>query len=92
MLNVCFPFSLRHKAADFYLRLIYNFFLFLSDKLDTNAMFENSLSAKEKIISDLNMELHNLETTLSNERDYHLNELKKLKALINEKVIILVFI
>lgn len=56
-----------------------------SDKLDTNAMFENSLSAKEKIISDLHMELHNLETTLSNERDYHLNEFKKLKALINEK-------
>ncbi|XP_075486845.1 protein CASP [Primulina tabacum] len=56
-----------------------------SDKLDTNAMFENSLSVKEKIISDLNMELHNLETTLSNERDFHLNELKKLKALINEK-------
>ncbi|XP_073122701.1 protein CASP isoform X1 [Henckelia pumila] len=56
-----------------------------SDKLDRNAMLEISLSAKEKIISDLNMELHNLETSLSHERDYHLNELKKLKALINEK-------
>lgn len=56
-----------------------------SDKLDRNAMLENSLSAKEKIISDLNMELHNLESTQSHERDYHLNELKKLTALINEK-------
>ncbi|KAI3457758.1 hypothetical protein Pfo_014421 [Paulownia fortunei] len=56
-----------------------------SDKLDANTMLENSLSAKEKIISELNMELHNIETTLSTEREYHLNELKKLKALLNEK-------
>ncbi|KAK4437538.1 protein CASP [Sesamum alatum] len=56
-----------------------------SDNLDANTMLENSLSAKEKIISELNMELHNIETTLSNEREYHLNELKKLKTLLNEK-------
>ncbi|KAE9463951.1 hypothetical protein C3L33_04196, partial [Rhododendron williamsianum] len=36
-----------------------------SDDMDSNSMLESSLSAKEKIISDLNMELHNLETTLS---------------------------
>ncbi|PIN11084.1 Transcription factor/CCAAT displacement protein CDP1 [Handroanthus impetiginosus] len=57
----------------------------LSDNLDANTMLENSLSAKEKIISELNMELHNIETTLSNEREHHLNEVKKLKALLNEK-------
>ncbi|KAL0445351.1 UNVERIFIED_CONTAM: protein CASP [Sesamum latifolium] len=56
-----------------------------SDNSDANTMLENSLSAKEKIISELNMELHNIETTLSNEREYHLNELKKLKTLLNEK-------
>ncbi|XP_011101253.1 protein CASP isoform X1 [Sesamum indicum] len=56
-----------------------------SDNADANTMLENSLSAKEKIISELNMELHNIETTLSNEREYHLNELKKLKTLLNEK-------
>ncbi|KAL8031031.1 hypothetical protein ABFX02_13G000300 [Erythranthe guttata] len=57
----------------------------ISDSLDANTMLENSLSAKDKIISELNTELHNIEATLSNERDYHLNELKKLKALLNEK-------
>lgn len=51
-------------------------------------MLESSLSAKEKIISDLNMELHNLETTLSLEREQHVNEIKKLNALLNEKVFI----
>ncbi|KAG8377176.1 hypothetical protein BUALT_Bualt08G0000800 [Buddleja alternifolia] len=56
-----------------------------SDNLDTNTMLESSLSAKEKIISELNMELHNIETTLSNEREFHLEEMKKLKALLNEK-------
>ncbi|KAL0284773.1 UNVERIFIED_CONTAM: protein CASP [Sesamum angustifolium] len=56
-----------------------------SDNSDANTMLENSLSAKEKIISELNMELHNIETTLSNEREYHLNEMKKLKTLLNEK-------
>lgn len=53
-------------------------------------MLENSLSAKDKIISELNTELHNIEATLSSEREYHLNELKKLKALLNEKVIPLI--
>ncbi|KAL3835136.1 hypothetical protein ACJIZ3_009872 [Penstemon smallii] len=56
-----------------------------SDNLDTTTMLENTLNAKEKIISELNLELHNIETTLSNERDYHLSELKKLKALLNDK-------
>lgn len=55
--------------------------------MDANTILENSLSAKEKIISELNTELHNIETTLSNEREHNLNELKKLKALLNEKVI-----
>ncbi|KAL9673036.1 hypothetical protein QQ045_029289 [Rhodiola kirilowii] len=57
----------------------------ISDTLDSNSVLENSLSTKEKIISELNMELHNVETTLSKEREEHLNETKKLNALIYEK-------
>ncbi|RVX14094.1 Protein CASP [Vitis vinifera] len=58
-----------------------------SDNLDSNSILENSLSAKEKIISELNMELHNIEITLSNEREQHVNEIKRLNALLNEKVV-----
>ncbi len=50
------------------------------------------MSAKEKIISELNLELHNIETTLSNEREEHLNEIKKLNVLLNEKVCHVVFL
>ena len=57
-----------------------------SDNLDSNSILENSLIAKEKIISELNMELHNIETTLSNEREQHVNDIKKLNALLLEKV------
>lgn len=57
-----------------------------SDNLDSNSILENSISAKEKIIAELNMELHNIETTLSNEREEHMNEIKKLNALLIEKV------
>ncbi|XP_042445945.1 protein CASP-like isoform X2 [Zingiber officinale] len=53
--------------------------------VEMNIMLESSLNAKEKIISELNMELHNMESTLLNEREQHLNEIKKLNALINEK-------
>ncbi|XP_057447080.1 protein CASP-like isoform X5 [Lotus japonicus] len=56
-----------------------------SDNLDTNSVLENSLNAKEKLISELNMELHNIETALSNEREEHINEVKKLTAMLNEK-------
>ncbi|CAN1241748.1 Protein CASP [Linum perenne] len=56
-----------------------------SDNLDSSSMLENSLSAKEKIIYELNMELHNIETTLANEREQHINEIKRLNALLNEK-------
>lgn len=64
-----------------------NFFSYVcSDNLDSTSILENSLSAKEKMISELNMELHNVETTLSNEREQHINEVKKLNAIINEKV------
>ncbi|KAL2999620.1 hypothetical protein AAZX31_09G169800 [Glycine max] len=56
-----------------------------SDNFDSNSALENSLNAKEKQISDLNMELHNIETALSNERDQHINEVKKLTAMLNEK-------
>ncbi|TKY44682.1 CASP protein [Spatholobus suberectus] len=56
-----------------------------SDNFDTNSALENSLNAKEKQISELNMELHNIETALSNERDEHVNEVKKLTAMLNEK-------
>lgn len=53
--------------------------------VDSNAILETSLSSKEKIISELNMELHNIETTFSNERVQHVNEIKKLNSLLNEK-------
>jgi homeobox protein cut-like len=55
-------------------------------------MLENSLSAKEKIISELNLELHNIETTLSNEREEHIKEIKRLNTLLNEKVCNYVFL
>ncbi|OMO94601.1 hypothetical protein COLO4_16258 [Corchorus olitorius] len=57
--------------------------------VDSNTILENSLSAKEKIITELNMELHNIETTLSNEREQHMNEIKKLNSLLNEKEVAL---
>ncbi|XP_019163228.1 PREDICTED: protein CASP-like isoform X3 [Ipomoea nil] len=60
-----------------------------SDNFDTNSILENSLSAKEKIMSELNMELHNLESTLSNEREEHINEVKKLNVLLHEKEVAL---
>ena len=50
------------------------------------------MSAKEKIISELNIELHNLETTLSNEREQHVDEIKKLNAWLNEKVYYFAFL
>ncbi|KAE8124958.1 hypothetical protein FH972_019797 [Carpinus fangiana] len=61
----------------------------MSDNLDSNSMLENSLSAKEKIISELNLELHNIETTLSNEREEHIKEIKRLNTLLNEKEVAL---
>jgi homeobox protein cut-like len=60
--------------------------LFLySDNIDSNSMLENSLTAKEKIISELNMEIHNVETALANERESHVAEIKKLNSLLNKK-------
>ncbi|KAL1834702.1 hypothetical protein DCAR_0104914 [Daucus carota subsp. sativus] len=56
-----------------------------SDDMDPNSVLENSLNAKEKVISELNMELHNMETTLSEEREQYMKEIKKLSALLNEK-------
>ncbi|MQM05483.1 hypothetical protein Taro_038291 [Colocasia esculenta] len=56
-----------------------------SDNLDSSQILESSLNAKEKIISELNMELHEMESTLSNEREKHINEMKKLNSLLNEK-------
>ncbi|KAL8141852.1 hypothetical protein V2J09_014884 [Rumex salicifolius] len=56
-----------------------------SDTLDSNSVLENSLTAKEKMISELNMELHSIETSLANERAQHINEIKKLNSLLNEK-------
>lgn len=55
------------------------------DNFDSNSALENSLNVKEKQISELNMELHNIETVLSNEREEHINEVKKLTAMLNEK-------
>ncbi|XP_055829521.1 protein CASP isoform X1 [Solanum dulcamara] len=60
-----------------------------SDNLDADSALENSLYAKEKIISELNVELHKLENTLSNEREEHINEIKKLNSLLNEKEVAL---
>ncbi|OIT02858.1 PREDICTED: protein CASP-like [Nicotiana attenuata] len=60
-----------------------------SDNLDADSALENSLYAKEKIISDLNVELHKLENTLSNEREEHMNEIKKLNSQLNEKEVAL---
>lgn len=57
-----------------------------SDNSDSTSILESSLSTKEKLISELNMELHNIETTLTNEREQHINEIKKLNILLNEKV------
>lgn len=56
-----------------------------SDTVDPSSALENSLSAKEKIISELNIELHKVETTLSHERESHISEIKKLNALLLEK-------
>ncbi|KAK7314520.1 hypothetical protein VNO77_33046 [Canavalia gladiata] len=56
-----------------------------SYNFDSNSALENSLNAKEKQISELNMELHNIETAFSNEREEHINEVKKLTAMLNEK-------
>ncbi|KAG2246646.1 hypothetical protein Bca4012_090379 [Brassica carinata] len=56
-----------------------------SDNVDSNSMLENSLTAKEKIISELNMEIHNVETALANEREDHVVEIKKLNSLLNKK-------
>jgi len=58
-----------------------------SDYLDPTNILENSLTAKEKIISDLNMELHKMETAFSNEREQYMNEIKKLNTLLDEKVL-----
>ncbi|KAJ8536001.1 hypothetical protein K7X08_034402 [Anisodus acutangulus] len=60
-----------------------------SDNLDANSSLDTSLIAKEKIISEPNTELHNLENTLSNEREQHMKEIKKLNDLRNEKEVAL---
>ncbi|CAM0948434.1 unnamed protein product [Alopecurus aequalis] len=56
-----------------------------SDYMDPNDILESSLSAKEKIISELNAELRSIESTLSTEKEMHVNELKKLTGLLSEK-------
>ncbi|XP_020587087.1 protein CASP [Phalaenopsis equestris] len=56
-----------------------------SDFLVSSNAHESSLQAKEKVISDLNMELHKMETTLSNEREQHISEIRKFNALLKEK-------
>lgn len=63
----------------------------LQERLDEEASsnLEASLTAKEKIISELHHELHLMETTLGSEREQHVAEVKKLKALLIEKDAIL---
>lgn len=70
----------------------YYFSLACSDTVDSSSVLESSLSAKEKAISELNMELHKVETTLSNERELHISEIKKLNALLHEKVLVALFL
>jgi homeobox protein cut-like len=52
---------------------------------EASSNLEASLTAKEKIISELHYELHKIEGTLGNEREEHLAEVKRLNALLNEK-------
>ncbi|KAJ4791347.1 Protein casp [Rhynchospora pubera] len=56
-----------------------------SDYLESTSTLESSLVAKEKIISDLNAELRNLENSLSTERDQHMDDIKNFNALVEEK-------
>jgi homeobox protein cut-like len=53
---------------------------------EASSNLEASLSAKEKIISELHLELRNVENALSKEREEHLLESKRLNTLVNEKV------
>lgn len=87
-LMLCFCIGALYRFVLLSLGYIFYFELIAlhSDNLDSNSILENSISAKEKIIAELNMELHNIETTLSNEREEHMNEIKKLNALLVEKV------
>ena len=57
-----------------------------SGGLDSSQILESTLTAKEKIISELSVELHQIESTLSNEREKHISEIKKLNSLLIEKV------
>nr|GMC69536.1 protein CASP-like [Ipomoea batatas] len=79
--------SLREKsgATMSKVELMLEIFISTCDNFDGNSILENSLSAKEKLVSELNAELHNLENTLSNEREQHMSEMKKLNALLHEK-------
>ncbi|KAJ7538419.1 hypothetical protein O6H91_11G047000 [Diphasiastrum complanatum] len=52
---------------------------------EASVSLEASLEAKEKVISELRLELRNLESILSFEREQHLGELRKLNALVTEK-------
>lgn len=56
---------------------------------EASSNLEASLTAKEKIISELHYELHKIERTLGNEREEHLAEVKRLNALLNEKDVVL---
>jgi len=56
---------------------------------EASSNLEASLTAKEKIISELHYELHKIERTLGNEREEHLAEVRRLNALLNEKARVL---
>ncbi|KAI5082808.1 hypothetical protein GOP47_0002551 [Adiantum capillus-veneris] len=53
----------------------------------STSTLEVSLIEKEKKISELHVELNNLEMQLSIQQDQHLTELKRLNASVNEKVL-----
>ncbi|KAG0476421.1 hypothetical protein HPP92_013262 [Vanilla planifolia] len=56
-----------------------------SNNMGSSNALESSLNAKEKMISDMNAELQKMEALMSDEREQHLIEIRKLTALLNEK-------
>ncbi|CAM6066453.1 unnamed protein product [Sphagnum tenellum] len=57
---------------------------------EVSSHLEASLSAKEKIISELCFELNAIENALLSEHEQHLLESKRLNSLINKKIILVI--
>lgn len=81
------PFNKAHDSKEVLSKSLLCFVFFdCSDNVDSNSMLEKSISAKEKIISELNMEIHNVEIALADERERHVAEIKKLNSVLSKKV------